>query len=748
MASTNQTLTVKIDGDATGLQAATLSAGKSLDQLKTDAEQLDSEKIEIDVDLELSRLNRDRANLERVLDGLERRKANPDVGLDITQLLREEGRVRSAIDAIDARRAEITVDVDTTQITRAKAALEGLSRLPVPGGLGAITSNLDTIGRVGPTAAVGIGAVGVAFAGWKLGEMAADMETMSVALDQITDGQGAETLDEIAQISAKTQFSLEGTATAARSLILAGVELPDLAEALDDVGTAASVAGGDIERVSIPFTQMLNKGKITAEEMQQLAEQGVPAWQILAEAMGKTVAEVQALSQAGKLGREDVLSFVDAFNQQFPTAIEDQAETFNGQMSTLKDNLATLGRDIGGALLPQMTGLVNVLSDTASAAHDANLAVSDFLDNLDDRQAAAEAGGGFDPWGAVQAGLKALVTGAGAVEAPVEDADSATGELIGTMVGLPGAASDAATGIDEIVGSTATWSAEVDRLNGELSTLVGNISVVRGEIGDLVGAQDAAKSAQQSLNTALEDGFGKDDRAAVLAYVESLARVAAAQVQGGESARNANRWYADQIGEISKGDKALKGFIGRATKPLKPQLVKIETKVTDKDAAEKELDKIAKRVRTAKIIGEASRLDKVDAQLGEVTDETRVAKITADADTVSAEADLTALTAPRHIQIIADVTELNRALRGGSSVTSPQSAPMTRGLAATQEIVTPAASSAAFPGASTGLRRGGAVTQLAPRQTPVKVYIDGAEVLSKLDMDARRAYSTTRTRRP
>jgi hypothetical protein len=124
---TDQTLNVKITGDASGFDAATASAAKSLDTLKANVDKLDAETIEITPELQVDRLNRDLANLKKVLARIEAQKANPDVGLDLTRLLADEKKVEGEISRLESQRATIEADLDvnTTGLAELRAGLTG-----------------------------------------------------------------------------------------------------------------------------------------------------------------------------------------------------------------------------------------------------------------------------------------------------------------------------------------------------------------------------------------------------------------------------------------------------------------------------------------------------------------------------------------------------------------------------------------------------------------------------------------------
>ena len=83
--------------------------------------------------------------------------------------------------------------------------------------------------------------------------------------------------------------------TFAKKLEMAGLGGKYLEKNIIAVGDAVSAVGGNTETlngVATALTQISMKGKVSAEEMQQLAERGIPAYKLLAEGMGVTEAQL------------------------------------------------------------------------------------------------------------------------------------------------------------------------------------------------------------------------------------------------------------------------------------------------------------------------------------------------------------------------------------------------------------------------------------------------------------------------
>lgn len=160
-------------------------------------------------------------------------------------------------------------------------------------------------------------------------------------------------MNEIREFAAKTPFEMPELNKAAVSLLatkkIAESDVMPVLKKLGDAAAGSSEGFAAFPRVTRAVSQMLTKGKIQAEEMMQLAEAGVPAWQALATQMGKSTEEVQAMGQRGELGRAQIMMLVDGLGNAYKGMADKQSKTYLGLASTIRDNL---GKAIGDATKP------------------------------------------------------------------------------------------------------------------------------------------------------------------------------------------------------------------------------------------------------------------------------------------------------------------------------------------------------------------------------------------------------------
>jgi tape measure domain-containing protein len=150
-------------------------------------------------------------------------------------------------------------------------------------------------------------------------------------------------LGKLSKMAAETPFEFPELATAAKKMLAFGFEANKIPSMLKNIGDAAAGLGlgaDGVNRITTALGQMQAKGKISAQEMMQLTEAGIPAWDILAKAMGKSTAEVMKLSEKGLLpARKSIDMLVAGMEEKFPNMMEKQSKSFAGLMSTVKDNV-------------------------------------------------------------------------------------------------------------------------------------------------------------------------------------------------------------------------------------------------------------------------------------------------------------------------------------------------------------------------------------------------------------------------
>ncbi len=152
--------------------------------------------------------------------------------------------------------------------------------------------------------------------------------------------KAAQAMGMIKQLAQDTPFDVQGLTETFAKLSAFGLQ-PTRQQMLAIIDTAAKLGGGTeaLTGVSLALGQAWTKQKLQGEEILQLAERGVPVWDLLTKATGRNVQELQKMSEAGQLGRDVILQLIDAMGQQNAGASADLMASYAGAVQRAQDAL-------------------------------------------------------------------------------------------------------------------------------------------------------------------------------------------------------------------------------------------------------------------------------------------------------------------------------------------------------------------------------------------------------------------------
>ncbi len=151
-------------------------------------------------------------------------------------------------------------------------------------------------------------------------------------------------LSDLKKFAVDTPFEFESLAKMSQRLQGVKVDAGQVIPLMRDIGNVTAATGeisaDRVEGITVALTQMIGKTKISAEEMEQLAERGVPAWQILSEGIGKSQAETRKLAESGVLTSDIMVKAIQKISREkWGDAMEKQSKTAFGAWSTITDTI-------------------------------------------------------------------------------------------------------------------------------------------------------------------------------------------------------------------------------------------------------------------------------------------------------------------------------------------------------------------------------------------------------------------------
>jgi tape measure domain-containing protein len=244
--------------------------------------------------------------------------------------------------AITAAQLMVKVGADTRDAERGMKQVQQQAK-----GLGA---GLGSIAKLAGGAVAALGGIAVAKRLFSAAKSAvvdfnASMEQSQIAWSTMLKSEDAakRMLADLQQFAKETPFDFPELEEGSRRLLAMGFNARDVIPMMTTLGDAAAALGlgtAGVNRLGLAIGQMRAKTKVSGEEMRQLTEAGVPAWDILAQAVGKPIPEVMKLASEGKIAADVFIQAFQTFSQQnYGGMMERQSQTFSGAMSNIKDSL-------------------------------------------------------------------------------------------------------------------------------------------------------------------------------------------------------------------------------------------------------------------------------------------------------------------------------------------------------------------------------------------------------------------------
>lgn len=170
--------------------------------------------------------------------------------------------------------------------------------------------------------------------------------------------EAAAVMAQIREDAARTPFDVDSLTQANQMLISTGMSAGDARKDVLNLANAIAATGGgsaELSRMAANMQQVKNVGKATAMDIRQFAMAGINIYGLLADATGKTTEEVKDMEVSYEL-LSAALEKAAADGGKYAGAMEAQSQTFNGRISTLKDNVMQLEGSLTEDLFNHLSG--------------------------------------------------------------------------------------------------------------------------------------------------------------------------------------------------------------------------------------------------------------------------------------------------------------------------------------------------------------------------------------------------------
>jgi len=316
---------------------------------------------------------------------------------------------------------------------------------------------------------------------------------------------------------ANTFFDWPTLTMSSRKMMAFGIEAKNIIPYMSRLGdTIATMGGGsaEINRAVYALGQMNARTKVAMGEMNQLTEIGIPAWDLLSEAMGKPVKELMDLSEKGDLVSSVAIPALMQGMERFAGGMERNAGTAAGMIDKVRSNLEKALLSATGPMLESAKGGLKSLGDIVSGPAFQNFAtgtgvlIGNVMENT-----------GKIVGGSVVPGFQLLA-----------EKMSPVGQIVQNL----------ASRVRPFIDRVGAWADRNDILEKSLSALESVLNLARN-------AFNAAEGALGPIIDAVVDWTAKNDPLAIaLDVVKNAVNFAKTAIDNAKQAiENIVKWYKD-----------------------------------------------------------------------------------------------------------------------------------------------------------------------------------------------------------
>lgn len=291
-----------------------------------------------------------------------------DIAKMFQQLNSDVKAMRKSLDSIDSKNVRRVGDELETVSKQSKKATSGIK--------GFADKCNKMSGALSAIAAVQLGSVFTGMAGGILNmgiasvQAAAQMRQYEIAFQTMLKSAeaGTQMLRDLQQFAAETPFDVPGVVSAGQQLMAFGFKAEEIIPMLTNLGDAASGLGlgtEGVSRLAYALGQMQTSGKLNAQDMMQLTSAGISAWDMLAQAAGKTVAEMKDLCSKGAIdSKAAVQTIVAGMNDQFGGMMAKTSDEVSGLLANIEETAGNTSAAVG-KYLTEAFNIKGILKDVS-----------------------------------------------------------------------------------------------------------------------------------------------------------------------------------------------------------------------------------------------------------------------------------------------------------------------------------------------------------------------------------------------
>jgi tape measure domain-containing protein len=198
-------------------------------------------------------------------------------------------------------------------------------------------------------------------------KLASEAESAGIAFEVLTGSakESAEMVAGLRTLAAQTPLTFSDTQAASRTMLSFGVASESILPTLKMLG---DVTGGNSDRfkmMALAFSQMSAAGRMMGQDLLQMVNAGFNPLQQISKTTGESLVELKKRMEDGGISTAEVAAAFKAATSEggmFFGMIDRMAETTEGKLTRLRDQIDGIKRDLGQAIAPETNAAIDFAS--------------------------------------------------------------------------------------------------------------------------------------------------------------------------------------------------------------------------------------------------------------------------------------------------------------------------------------------------------------------------------------------------
>lgn len=228
-----------------------------------------------------------------------------------------------------------------------------------------LKKGIGGIGPVAKLAAGALGAIGVVALAKNVVATTASFQDLRTSLNSVTGSAqaGGQAFEFIKQFSTETQFSVEDLSTTFIKLQSAGIEpTRELLTFFTDTAAITTDQIGSLTAVTDLFARS-TAGGLGLEDLNRLADRGVPVFQILQDKLGLARLEITKFAQSAEGSQKVLAALQEGITERFGGATQALLGNLSVQFSNLGIAIRNTSAEFGSELAPAIGRVVEGITN-------------------------------------------------------------------------------------------------------------------------------------------------------------------------------------------------------------------------------------------------------------------------------------------------------------------------------------------------------------------------------------------------